>query len=526
MSILTSGNRPWKIASLLCLALAPAGWCAEPPERWVPARWEGGPLEAVRRADDKAVAGDAALRDALLKWYDPSTLALLEGTPVNCLLVTFSTGKAAEVETQQRTLVKEYARAARQRGIAVLGIVHPGSDAAAVAAAATDAALDGLVLDGDFPASAGFPAKLEAALRAASSKALVIPILHDAWSMRNSTAPLVAVEGVRPSARDTSDMGIAAGVSAEPWLESNIWLVRSLRQGTSSRQVWVDQQPKSPSLWDYLTAASDAAAAGGRWIVAVDDSLRKGLLSKNADSLSTWRSLGAHLKLAEDHPGWRAFAPFGKLGIILDKANESPDFSNEYLNLVTRRQIPSRIIERSELTAAKLGEFVAVLVADLAPPKEAERRLLQEYAEKGGIVVAGKWWGGSTDPENFTEVPVGKGMAVVYGDDAPDPESSARDLRDMLEGEKAGFMAFNVPSLITSVSTSDGGKRMLVNLVNYASRPFDNLVTVRVEGIFKTARLYTAEGAPQNLEARPARIKGQTEIGIPKLNVWGVLELE
>jgi hypothetical protein len=83
---------------------------------------------------------------------------LLEGTPINCLLVTFSIGAGAEAEHHQHQLVKEYARLARERGIAVLGIVYPGADPKAVAAAARDAQLDGLVMDGEFPA--GFAGKL------------------------------------------------------------------------------------------------------------------------------------------------------------------------------------------------------------------------------------------------------------------------------------------------------------------------------------------------------------------------------
>ena len=519
-------NRSSEITLLLSLSLLSSGLCAASPENWIPARWEGGPLEAARRADDKAVAAEGPIRDAILKWYDPATLKLLEGTPVNCLLVTFSAGKAAEIEAQQTQLVKEYSRVARERGIAVLGLVYPGGDPLAVAAAAAEARLDGLVLDGDFPAAAGFPAKLEAALREKNSAAVVIPILRDAWAMRNSKAPLVAVEGVRPAARNTSDMGIEAGVSAEPWIDSNMWLVRSLRLGAAWRPVWVNQQAKSPTRWDYLTAVADAEAAGGRWLVALDDTLRAGLLRKDAEALATWQAVGTYLKFAEDHAAWRAFTPFGNVALIVDKASEVPDYSNEFLTLVARRQVPYRQIDRSELSAAALAGIRAVVPVDLNPPTPAELQLLRAFVEQGGTVFAGPWWGGAAQGAGYAEVTSGKGLAIVYGDDPPDPENVARDVRDTLDPVATGFTPFNVPSLITSVSTSDGGRRKVIQFVNYASRPYDFLVTVRIEGIFKTARLYSPEGAAVSMEARPARIKGQTEVGIPKLNLWSVLELE
>ena len=86
------GNRSREITLLLSLGLVSAGIYGASPDRWVPARWEGGPLEVARRAEGKTVAADGPTRDVILKWYDPATLGLLEGTPVNCLLVTFSAG--------------------------------------------------------------------------------------------------------------------------------------------------------------------------------------------------------------------------------------------------------------------------------------------------------------------------------------------------------------------------------------------------------------------------------------------------
>lgn len=56
------------------------------PDCWVPARWQGGPLEVLRRAGSKQVLADPARAGILRDWYNPRTLDLLENTPVNCLL--------------------------------------------------------------------------------------------------------------------------------------------------------------------------------------------------------------------------------------------------------------------------------------------------------------------------------------------------------------------------------------------------------------------------------------------------------
>lgn len=483
------------------LSLCPA-WAAD-PGRWAPARWDGGPLELTRRAKGQTPPADA--REAIARWYDPTTLGLLEGTPINCLLVTFSIGAEPEAEHRQHQLVKEYARLARERGIAVLGIVYPAANPEAVAAAARDAQLDGLVLDGEFPS--GFAEKL--------GTALVIPIARAADSLRTSKAALLAIEGVRPSARNLSDMGIRAGASAEPWIESNIWLVRSFRLGTHWRPIWINQQPNPSSQGDYVRCVADAAVAGGRWMVAIDDDLRARLFRKDAGALATWRSIATYLKFSEDHAEWRGFAPYGNLAVILD----TPD---EYLNLLTRRQVPYRLILRSELSAASLSSFQAVLAVNLAPPAEGERKILCDFAKKGGLVVAGPSWGDPPKDDPYTDVPLGKGRVAVYKEDPPNPESVAKDMLDLLDPEVNGLSVFNVPSAITYASTCD--KRVLVQLLNYAGRPIDR-VTVRFNGSFKTARLYTPENPPLDLSVR-ATGNGRTELLIPTLTAWGAVLLE
>jgi hypothetical protein len=499
--------------------------CAGSPDQWVPARWDGGPAELGRRAQDKAVTANASVREAIAGWYNPATLELLEGTPINCLLVTFRGGASSEVEPQQQKLVREYARLARQRGIAVLGIVHPEADAGTVAASALEAKLDGLVIEGEFPGGSGFAARVEAALRSNQSAAVVISIASDAASVRTSKAPVLAVEGVRPSSRHPMQDGIRATPTTEPWIESNIWLVRSFRLGTAWRPIWVSQEPKANSRAYYIKSVADAAVAGGRWIVALDDDLRASLFRRDPDALATWRNLGTYLRFAEDHAEWRNWTPYGNLGVVLDTAGKHPEISNEYLNLVARRQVPYRLIERSQLNTASLASFQAVLAADVAPPTEAERTVLRAFAEKGGLVVAGPLWGDPPKDDPFSEIPLGKGRVVICKDDPPDPESVDRGMLDLLGPEVMGLTTFNVPSVLTYASTSDSGRHALIQLLNYADRPFESRITIRFNGSYRKARLYTPENPPLDLPVQPAATGG-TQVAIPKLGVWGAVFLE
>ena len=493
---------------LLYLPLALAGANSRNPDAWIPVRWPGGPLETAVRAKAGTLPADAAAREAIDSWYDSATLGLLDGSPLNCLLLTWSAGADPELERRQQALVKAYANEAHKREFVVLGLVYAGADIDKAARAAASAQLDGLVLDGKFPGS-----------RTADGIA-VISIAPDAPAARAVSGPLVAVEGVAPGSKNLAEMGMRSAPSSEPWIQSNIWLVRALRN-SPRRPVWISQQPESGSAEEYARSVADAAVGGGRWIVSLDDALRAGLRRHDPGALATWRRIAGLLAFAEQHADWRAFEPYGNLAIVEDPASASPEVSDEYLNLVARRQVPYRRMARAQLGAASLAAFQAVIATDLAPPSAAEREVLRAFAERGGLVVAGPSWGNPPKDQPYAEVAVGKGRVAVYKD--PDPESVARDLKDLLSHEAMGMVTFNVPSVITYASTGDGGKRLLVQLLNYSKWPAE-AITIRVAGTYKTARMYMPDTAPADL---PVTVEaGKTEVSIAKLPLWGGLLLE
>ncbi len=482
------------------------------PEAWVPVRWTGGPLELAWRTRAKTLPADAALRDAIARWYEPATLSLLEDFSANCLLVTWSAPADAAIEAEQRQLVKIYTEAAHKRGLAVLGLVYASGDASTMAADATRAGLDGLVLEGEFTP------EFAAALGKAAGPMLIIEITKDAAPWRWKNAAITAVAGVAPSARNLSEMGIRGTPSSEPWIESNIWLVRSLSFVSPSRTVWISSQLENPSAVDYARAVADAAAAGGHWIVSLDDALRAKLRARDASALETWRRIGSYVKFAESHGAWSGLAQYGNVGMVLDPAKQ--DFDDEYLKLVTRRQVPYRVVPRSDLNAAAVAKFRALVTTELDSPSAVERKLLQDFAENGGIVIAGPSWGGAPQTAPFAEVPAGRGRVLVYKD--PDPEAVARDVKELLSDDDLGVVPFNVPSVITSVSGGGRGQPLLVQLVNYFDHPVE-AITLRVAGEFRSARLETPEGGVQDLPLREA--EGRTEVMIPKLLSWGAVSM-
>ena len=132
----------FRLAFVFLLVSCTPEACALPsPEQWVPIRWTGGPLEIAWRTHTKTLPGDAGIRDALARWYEPATLNLLEDSPVNCLLVSWIAPADAPIQAEQQRVVTRYTGEAHKRGLAVLGLVYAAGDALKIAADARLAAL-------------------------------------------------------------------------------------------------------------------------------------------------------------------------------------------------------------------------------------------------------------------------------------------------------------------------------------------------------------------------------------------------
>lgn len=457
-------------------------------DKLMPVRWPGGPLE---------VAGAKA------KAAMPS-LDLLRGTPVNCLLVTWSgPGDAALVKEQQQ-LAGTYAKEAHTRGLTVLGLLYAGSDPVQAVAAAVDAHLDGLALEPDF---ADF-SRLSQATEHAADLAVI---------------PLQAGGGA-PGIRVLSDSGAAVATpTSEPWIDSNLWLVRALR-AKGQAPVWLGFALENPSVDNYMRAIADSAAAWGQWVVAPDDGLLSGLANKRPEALAKWHSITEALGFFEQHRLWRQFAATGPVGIVRDPATRYPDIADENLNLIARRRIPYRTMERAALCAPALEGLKALLAIEISNPAESERLLLKTFAERGGLLVTGPSWGTAVPKDqDYLTQPLGKGQVIVYRDESPDPESLSKNLLHLLGKGNLGIRLFNAPTVLPYLSASDDGKQLLVQMINYASGPSET-ITVRVRGPYRTVRLLGLNGSTADLPVE--KQEQDIELTIEKIQTYAALLLE
>ena len=426
------------------------------PSDWVPARWNS---------------------------TDPKTVSLFEGTPVNCILLSWQADQAANFAA--------FASAAAAKGIDAIAVIRPGADPVASARAAVRAKLRGIVLDGDFPDNAG-PAVRDAL---ADTKTPVIEITARArMKLKSPDSVMGTYQGVWAGVQVTDHGKEKAGPSGSAWIDTNAGFLRAIRAYTNA-SVWLGNLPPEKTVITperYMQMIGDAEMGGARWVIALDDELAGKLAQQDASALKKWKRITEVLGFFEKHPEWRAMPSAAKLALVQDK-KDGGLYSGGILDMIATKHTPVEAVPPEKLSPEALkGKTMAVNV-DAAVLTPEQKAVLTQFTRSGGTLLTGPpgWkWPEASDDKRITL------------DDAElkKIDDMWHDVQSMIGRRNLGARLFNVSSMLSNLLTSPDGKELWVELVNYADYPVDN-VTVHVLGEFHHARLFTPDGKEKELEA-------------------------
>ncbi len=414
------------------------------------------------------------------EWREPAALRLLEGSPINCLVADQAAGGLAQVLEE-----------AHKRGLTV---VRPGET------------------------SVAWLSRSEVSRKSASS---VLAFNDNVWP------------SIKLSEKGDLDSA-SAGPTGNPWVDSNTWFVQLARTVAPEQAVWAVADPPEKvilSAGSYETAIADAAARGGRWLVSLDGRLLEGLATGTAQALSVWRRINQALAFFERHKDWQAWPPAGFLAVLSDFTGPNEFLSMEALNLISRRQLPIRIVDRMRPNTWSWDGLRAVLDVDQEPPAPELREKLLAFAASGGLLICPPAWSKLISGRLATEVQpkfrihqVGKGRVAVSKADFDDPYLLAADAQALLSRRNDMIRLWNAPSALVQCAAARGGRRAIVQLVSYSGRPSE-FITLGVLGRWRSARFWTVEAnSPVLLKA--TSVGGMTEFHLPPVSVYAAVELE
>jgi hypothetical protein len=197
---------------------------------------------------------------------------------------------------------------------------------------------------------------------------------------------------------------------------------------------------------------------GARWVVSLDDDLRRRLLAREPKALRDLAQISAALRHFEDHKEWRATAPAGRIAIVQDEVQ------------------------------ARLSGGLFDMLAAKHMPVFAEPRLKTAGLDKTGKLV-------------FEAPPVQAPDANDFVYDQKD--TSVNTAWQRVSGEvgrqNMGARLFNVAGMLSHLVALKGQRQLVLHLVNYSDYPASG-ITARVLGTYTKARLFRPGEAPVDLE--------------------------
>jgi hypothetical protein len=477
-------------------------------ERAIPIRWTGGPLEIAARGKTENLTPRNT--QTLERFHDPASLDILEGSPIDCLVVSWAFG-LPEDSAQQKSIAR-LLEAARQRNLAVVGWVGSGADHNAAIAAAKSAGLDGLAIQG-YQGKSDYP---------------VIPCSERAAINWDSTGPLMGVtDNVWPGV-SRPGFGAEAGPTSAPWLDSNGWYIQ-LARARSGKPLWLIFDPPGKGnvtvAQSYVAAVCDTEAAGARWVISLDADLRSGLAEGNSTARQTLQQIATAAAFFQKHAEWKTYHSLGVVGVISDYTGDNFEMSGEILNLISRRNLQFRAIWKAFAMEQPFSGLNTLVYTDTAAPAAALRRKMMQFVEQGGLLVTGPKWGTEGKPANpdfptqFEVRYLGKGRLAVARQALTDAYQVAVDTQLLTSHASDLVKVYNSSSSGCSLFTSSpDGRKALVQILSYASGGrASGLRTVWVSREYRRCLLWSIgadSGTP--LEGSPSEEYFGVEYKIPQ----------
>lgn len=486
--------------------------------KWVPMKWPCGPGEIERLKSDENA--DPESQKTAERWADPSSLQLLKGSPINCLIVDWASGTPAD--QAQQSALKPLIQAGRQLDLSFVGRVSVRENLAATVDEGRAAGLQAVILEKPPGKDLALP--------------VIVPFPNDDTDWNRVTSIYRAMGAIWPGAdlQTNSDNSALGGPTGIPSLNSNGWFSLLSREIAPGKIPWLDVDPPPSSdivpAEQYCRVIADSQIYGSRWMVSLDRWMWRALLDKGQRAMETWAQITRELTFFRNHSEWEAYKPMGVLAVVSDFAGMNALSSGEVLNFLNRSQTQFLVVERNRMKAPGT-DLKGIVWMDDADPSASQHESLMQFVQQGGLIFTSKYWGpAGLAPSQEDWIPeysfynLGKGRIAVSNDGIMDSYQLAR-YAHLLTGRRNDFTRLFNPEMTNCYSClHPDDQKQLVQLVNYGPSPVEYL-SLWLNAKTKSATLVSPESESASpLQCFPAI--GGTEFHLPKLTVNCTVEIE
>ena len=482
-----------------------------------------GPLDIARRQKEKSFTPEIA--ETIRQWLDPSLLALVQGTPVNCLVVSWASGLPADAEQQQA--LKPLLEKGRQAGLDFVGLIEAAADKPAAIAAARAAGLSAVAMETIPAGDAGIP---------------VIAWAKSGEALWSANSPILGVaDGIWPGV--PQEKAPTGGPTNLPWVDSNGALLGMARALAPNKDVWIFVEPPTKAkltVANYLLTVADAEAYGGHWVISLDDQMRAGLAAKSAQTAADWKKITDAVAFFGQNKTIRTYERMGRLAVMSNFSEPDRAFGEDTLNMFPRLREPFRVISRTQALTASLDGLQGIFFVDLVAPEPKLREKLTAFVKGGGTLFVRSTWpnpegspmqlSSAEDYLYFNVRQLGKGRLAVAKEENPDTYFSCMDVQNIMSHRGDPARLYNGASMNYFYQVSPRGRQGVIHVLNYSRLPGSANALIFLKSPYRSASFVSPEiASPVALKWSPltsAYETGGAELSLPLISVYGAVRME
>ncbi|MBM3793965.1 MAG: hypothetical protein FJW31_07825 [Acidobacteria bacterium] len=328
----------------------------------------------------------------------------------------------------------------------------------------------------------------------------------------------------RPGRQRNWDNDLFSSASAEPWIDSNVYVAPLERALGNTAPVIAYQANAAAGLaadrsvpFETLEIALiEARLGGGNYLLSLDPRYRAALLAGDKAAVAAWTSLGrTHAWLAANAAALCGHAAPAGITQLVEPGNH---MNLEISNLLSRRNASPRFVPATASLTPDPGRLAVLVAAGL---KAAPPAFVWKHAEAGSMVVTDDTsavspsWRKTKQEEDRAFYATGRGQVLVYNKRIADPSEFALDVIDLLGHRRRTARLWNAQSAVTFATSGAAPGEALLHLINYGS-PVREEVQARIHGHFREAVLLRPESAaPATLKVSPRGLA--SEVFLPNL---------
>jgi hypothetical protein len=233
----------------------------------------------------------------------------------------------------------------------------------------------------------------------------------------------------------------------------------------------------------YLQAIADAAMIGARWVLTLDDDFFARLQRGEAKAKAGWQRMNQLLAFYEAQAEWRTFPAYGQLAVVQD-GESGGLLSGGILDMISVKHTPLVPVPKQALAGRDWSGVKMAVNVDTGALTEAQREKLRQFTRGGGTLLTG--------PPGWRMPPPSASQITLPKEEIAKLDEIWREVNTLMGRRNLGARLFNVASMLSSLTVSPDGSRVVLQLVNYSDYPVDS-IAVHLLGKFRRATLVTPE---------------------------------